>query len=588
MANKISVIIDVTVDRANQALGNFRKSVGEADGAIGKFKAGAASAGDSLKANIMPVAAAAGTALVAFAAKSVQAASTLSESTNAVNVSFGDAADGVLEFGETAAESMGLSKAAFNEAAVGFAAFASNIAGPGGDVADVIGDITTRASDFASVMNLDVTEAADVFRSSLAGETEPIKKFGIDLSAAAVEAYALASGMVKSKSDMTEAIKVQARYGLLMQKTSKFQGDFANTSDGLANSSRIAAARFEDLQASIGQKLLPVVEDATGLLLGLADAIDAVGNNSIVKFGDELGLFNNIFGVTKSLWDKGPGSLIKMATATDDAAESTAGLAGALEQQSIDAALAEAATERYADKARDSANDYIDHAKGMQREAAKTAAANEAATARIEAAWGSLNEELSDRSAYLDIQDALAEVDTAFWTAMDTADKSLAEQEADARNLERAIIDVRGKVNEYAKEIAGLPPEYATDIQALIDEGAFAEVERRLATLEKIRIARITPETYIPGGGRTTSSGTRFHSGGVAGVGNFTNDEIPAVLQKGEMVLTEGQQAAVSNALGGGGGGATIHITVNGADPNTVIAAIRKYVRTNGPITGIT
>ena len=118
MANKISVLIDVTVDKANRALGDFRKSITDADGAAGKFKAGAKSMGDSLKANIMPVAAAAGAAVAAFAVKSIRSASDLAESTNAVNVSFGEAAEGVLAIGENADESMGLSKAAFNEASV--------------------------------------------------------------------------------------------------------------------------------------------------------------------------------------------------------------------------------------------------------------------------------------------------------------------------------------------------------------------------------------------------------------------------------------------------------------------------------------
>jgi hypothetical protein len=284
MANKISVIIDVTVDKANRALSGFRKSVSEADGAVGKFKAGAASAGASLKANIMPVAAAAGVAIVAFAAKSVAAASDLEESTNAVQVSFGKAAEGVLEIGEGAAESMGLSKAAFNEAAVGFAAFTETIAGPGGDVAATLGELTGRASDFASVMNLEVSEAANVFRSALAGETEPIKKFGIDLSAASVEAYALANGLVKSKGEMTEAIKVQARYGLLMEKTTKFAGDFANTSGDLANATRIAKARITDFQAEVGQQLIPTVAAAVNVAMDLADVMERVGLES---FGAE-------------------------------------------------------------------------------------------------------------------------------------------------------------------------------------------------------------------------------------------------------------------------------------------------------------
>lgn len=39
----------------------------------------------------------------------------------------------------------------------------------------------------------------------------------------------------------------------------------------------------------------------------------------------------------------------------------------------------------------------------------------------------------------------------------------------------------------------------------------------------------------------------RFHSGGMAGGMRFASDEVPAILRRGEMVLTERQQAAVAN-----------------------------------------
>ena len=51
MANKISVLIDVTVDKAVSSLKNFRTSIAEADGAANKFKAGGKAAFEGIKAN---------------------------------------------------------------------------------------------------------------------------------------------------------------------------------------------------------------------------------------------------------------------------------------------------------------------------------------------------------------------------------------------------------------------------------------------------------------------------------------------------------------------------------------------------------
>lgn len=195
-----------------------------------------------------------------FLKSAISEASDLGESINAVNVTFGKAAGGINKLGREAADSLGLSRSQFNGIAVQFSAFASTIAGKGGDVTGVMSDLTTRGADFASVMNLEVNDAMRIFQSGLAGETEPLRKYGIDLSAAAVENHALAAGIASAGEKLTENQKVQARYSLLMKQTSKVQGDFKNTSDSLANSQRILGANFDDIQASVGKVLIPTLE----------------------------------------------------------------------------------------------------------------------------------------------------------------------------------------------------------------------------------------------------------------------------------------------------------------------------------------
>jgi hypothetical protein len=203
---------------------------------------------------------------VQFFKDSIREASDLSESINAVSVTFGKAAKGVLTLSENAAQAMGLSRTEFNALAVRFSNFATTIAGRGGDVVGTLQELTGRAADFASVMNLDVNEAAELFQSGLAGETEPLRRYGLDLSAARVQAYALANGITDNAAAMTESQKVQARYRLLMEQTAKTAGDFANTSDGLANRQRIANAQWKNAQATIGTALLPVMEAVTGFI----------------------------------------------------------------------------------------------------------------------------------------------------------------------------------------------------------------------------------------------------------------------------------------------------------------------------------
>jgi len=209
--------------------------------------------------------------------KSVKVASDLSESINAVNVAFGSSAKGILDFGRTAATTLGVSSLDFNNAAVRFSAFADRIVGKGGDASKFIAEITTRASDFASVFNIDVSEALQVFQSGLAGEAEPLKRFGINLLESEVKAYALRAEIIKQGETMTEQQKVLARYGLLMESTNKTAGDFANTSGGLANASRILNAQIVGLQGEIGNALLPAIEQ-----------LMPVVQNLTIEFGSKL------------------------------------------------------------------------------------------------------------------------------------------------------------------------------------------------------------------------------------------------------------------------------------------------------------
>jgi hypothetical protein len=219
--------------------------------------------------------------IVSFAKDAVDEYSHLQESINAVTVSYGDAADEVLALGDDSAEAFGLSESSVNDAAVAMAGFATKIdeADPPKAFENVLG----RARDFASVMNVDVNEALGLFRSGLAGESEPLRKFGLDVSAATVEQVALKEGIIQVGEKMTESQKVQARYRTIMQQTEQMAGDFANTSDGLANSQRILTAKWKDAQAVLGETLAP-------LMVELLDT----GENLIPVFGVLVDLFGGL------------------------------------------------------------------------------------------------------------------------------------------------------------------------------------------------------------------------------------------------------------------------------------------------------
>jgi len=255
--------------------------------------------------------------LVALGVASTKFASDLGESVNAVNVVFGESSDIIKDWGDVASEQAGLSKRAFNESSAVIGTLLKKTGQDLDGVAQSTIDVTTRSADLASVFNKDLSIATTAVGAALRGETEPIRQFGIDVSAAAVEAEALSSGLVENKKDITESVKVQARYNLIMEQSASLAGDFAKTNDDLANSSRVLKADLENAGAELGEVFLPVaakvvgkVRDLTVKLKDQAPIIKSTLLTAWIKFGGNvqkiittLGGSFKLFGTTiKGSW----------------------------------------------------------------------------------------------------------------------------------------------------------------------------------------------------------------------------------------------------------------------------------------------
>jgi len=208
---------------------------------------------------------------VAFIQSGIKAASDLGESVNAVNKVFGTASDDVLAWGKANANAIGLSTRAFNQLATPLGAMLKN-AGLGLDeVTDHTIKLTERAADMASVFNVDVAEAMTAIQAGLRGEADPLERFGVQLSAVAVEARALADTGKNTAATLTAQEKALARLNILYDQTKDTAGDFRGTADGLANSQRIATATIEDAKAKIAAGFIPVMAKAAQVSGQLAE-----------------------------------------------------------------------------------------------------------------------------------------------------------------------------------------------------------------------------------------------------------------------------------------------------------------------------
>lgn len=121
-----------------------------------------------------------------------------------------------------------------------------------------------------------------------------MEKLGIDMSEANLEAFALAQGMSKSYSEMSEAEKAALRYNYMLQETSNIQGDFAKNSDSFANQMSIAKLNMQDLSTEVGKILLPIAESAMEKFNELGEKLKEAFNSEGItgmagKFGEIAG-----------------------------------------------------------------------------------------------------------------------------------------------------------------------------------------------------------------------------------------------------------------------------------------------------------
>jgi hypothetical protein len=205
---------------------------------------------------------------LSFLKSAVTGASDLNETVSKTHQIFGSQAARTLErWANGAAKSMGQSKQTALDAAATFGVFGKAAGMSGLDLARFAKQNSQLASDLASFHNTSPEEAIQAIGAAFRGEAEPIRKYGVLLDDASMRQQALKMGLIETtKEALTPQQKVLAAQALILKQTSDAQGDFARTSDGLANRQRILSAQWADLKARLGDGLLPVTAAFVGLL----------------------------------------------------------------------------------------------------------------------------------------------------------------------------------------------------------------------------------------------------------------------------------------------------------------------------------
>ena len=288
-----------------------------------------------------------GYGLLQFGQQAFELGSAITEVENVVDVAFGSMADKAYEFASTATEQFGLSELAAKQYSGTMMAMLNSTGVAQDAAAEMSTTLAGLAGDLASFYNISTDEAFMKLRSAIAGETEPMRQLGINMTVAALQSYALSQGIDKSWQSMTQAEQAMLRYNYIMSATSQQQGDFQRTVGSFANQWRLLTLNVQQFSAVVGQGLiaavLPAIQAINALFSVLMRAAEAFRNFMYVLTGykgqgSQGGIVNEMAGigdVSTGLEDVGTAGG-DASSGMDDATDSAKDLKKALSVLSFD------------------------------------------------------------------------------------------------------------------------------------------------------------------------------------------------------------------------------------------------------------
>ena len=112
------------------------------------------------------------------------------------------------------------------------------------------------------------------------GETEALRRLGVDISAATLK-------QLGYKDTMSQSEKIMLRYQSVLEQTTTLQGNFAETSESAANQARTLSESVKQLGVELGTQLLPFAKQLISFAQSLVNQFASLSDetkSSLLQF----------------------------------------------------------------------------------------------------------------------------------------------------------------------------------------------------------------------------------------------------------------------------------------------------------------
>lgn len=226
--------------------------------------------------------------VASFLGYAITKAGEYQEDMNLFTVSMGEYAEEAYRYAQQVSEVMGIDPAEWMRNQGVFNTIISGFGVAADKAAFMSKNLTQLGYDIASFYNINFSDAMQKVQSGIAGELEPLRRLGYDLSVARLQQEALNLGITKSVSAMTQAEKAQLRYYAMMTQVTQVQGDMARTLENPTNMLRVLKAQLEQVARSIGNLFIPILTKVLPVLIAFAKALREIISAIAKLFGVTL------------------------------------------------------------------------------------------------------------------------------------------------------------------------------------------------------------------------------------------------------------------------------------------------------------
>ena len=182
------------------------------------------------------------------------------ENINLADTSLGQYAATAHEYADAVQAALGINSGEFLKNQGTFMTMAQGMGVAANNAYTMSKGLTQLSYDLASFFNISNDEAFEKVRSGLAGEIEPLRALGYDLTTARLQQEAYNMGLNEQVSKMTQAEKAMLRYKAIMSQVSWAHGDLAKTISSPANQIRVLKSQMQTAAQAIGNVFLPMLQ----------------------------------------------------------------------------------------------------------------------------------------------------------------------------------------------------------------------------------------------------------------------------------------------------------------------------------------